>query len=106
MSHHLAGGAGLGYTQPMDKISIGLLGGGTVGSGVARVLRDNAEAIEARLGAALHIARVAVRDLDKERDPVFDPSLLTLDVASVIEDPNIAIVVVASTIVLSSAEPR
>lgn len=77
----------------METISIGLLGGGTVGSGVVRVLRDNAASIEARLGARLSVKRIAVTDVDKPRDEAVDPSLLTTDVAAVLDDPDISIIV-------------
>jgi homoserine dehydrogenase len=77
----------------MDKISIGILGGGTVGSGVVRVLQSNQDAIRAQLGADIDVRAVAVKDLNKTRDSALDPALLTDDPQSVIEDPEISIVV-------------
>ncbi len=76
----------------MQTLSIGLLGCGTVGSGVVRILQDNANSIEARLGAHLDVKRIAVLDLDKQRGGV-DASKLTADVGAVLDDPDIAIVV-------------
>ena len=77
----------------METIYIGLLGGGTVGSGVVRVLRDNADAVAARLGVRLEVRRIAVLDLDKPRDEAVDAALLTTDADEVLDDPSIAIVV-------------
>jgi len=77
----------------MDTLRIGLLGCGTVGTGVVRVLSENAEDIRARLGVQVEIARIAVRDGAKPRDKVIDPALLTTNPSDVIDDPAIAIVV-------------
>jgi homoserine dehydrogenase len=50
-----------------EAIKIGLLGSGTVGSGVVRVLRENMEEITARVGTRLVLAKVLVRDVKKPR---------------------------------------
>lgn len=69
----------------MKKIKIGLIGLGTVGSGVFKTLYDN-ENIE--------IAKIAVRDLSKDRGiENLDKSLLTDDAFEVVNDPEIDIVV-------------
>jgi homoserine dehydrogenase len=75
------------------KISVGLLGLGNVGSGVVKLLGDNAEAIARRLGAGVEVRRVAVREVDKPRLVEVDPRLVTRNVAEVIDDPEIQIVV-------------
>lgn len=77
----------------MNKVSIGILGGGTVGSGVVRVLQSNLASIEAQLGAKLVVRSVAVNDLSKTRDPVLTRDLLTDDPDTIINDPEISIVV-------------
>lgn len=74
------------------KINIGLLGMGTVGSGVVKVLARNAEHIAQKVGCPLVIAKVAVRDLNKRRQGV-DAALVTTDVDVVINDPAIDIIV-------------
>jgi homoserine dehydrogenase len=74
-------------------IPIGLLGLGTVGSGVVRVLRDNAIDIESRLGARLEVRRIAVKHLEKERAVEVDRRLFTERAEDVLDDPEIAIVV-------------
>ncbi len=77
----------------MDSgVQIGLLGFGTVGTGVARILRDNASLISQRSGTSIRIKKILVRDLQKSRQLTVD-SELTVDATSVIEDPAIRIVV-------------
>jgi homoserine dehydrogenase len=45
-----------------QKISIGVIGLGTVGAGVVKILQSNGELIERRLGVPIHIVKAAVRD--------------------------------------------
>jgi homoserine dehydrogenase len=78
----------------MRTISVGLLGLGNVGSGVVKLLADNAEAIRQRLGgSAVAIRRVAVREADKPRLVDVAPSLITTDVNAILSDPEIEIIV-------------
>lgn len=62
-------------------ITVALLGGGTVGSAVAHLLEEQAEDLEARIGAPIKLVGVAVRDLAKDHGGI-NPSLLTTDAAS------------------------
>lgn len=73
------------------QINIGILGLGVVGSGTVRVLTENAESIARKVGLPLHVKKIAVRQLDKKRDVVVSPSLLTSDPYEVIDDPDIDI---------------
>ena len=50
-------------------VRIGLLGCGTVGGGVIRLINDNAEYLASRVGAPLEIRHVLVRDVEKDRVP-------------------------------------
>lgn len=78
----------------MDKrIRLGILGLGTVGTGVARILQENARHVEARSGGRLEIARIVVNNPDKERAIDLESSLIGTDASSVIEDPSIPIIV-------------
>lgn len=77
----------------MSTIGVGLLGLGTVGRGVYRVLEKNREIISARLGASLEVLRILVRDAEKDRGITLPPGLLTTDPAAVLEDPAVEIVV-------------
>lgn len=76
-----------------DPIRLGLLGCGTVGGGVLRLLSDNARYFGERLGVPLEVRRVLVRDLEKERVAECDRRLLTAVAGDVIEDPEIDVVV-------------
>src|SRR5262249_45091341 len=78
----------------MRTISVGLLGLGNVGSGVVKLLADNAEAIKLRLGgSAVAIKRIAVREADKPRLVDVAPALITTDAKAGLEDPEIEIIV-------------
>jgi homoserine dehydrogenase len=60
------------------ELTVALLGGGTVGSQVARLLRESAGDLAARAGAPLRLVGVGVRDTGRARDGI-DPSLVTGD---------------------------
>ncbi len=77
----------------MKTIDIGLLGLGTVGSGVVRLLQENAGRLERKIGARLRIRRIAVRDPARARPVAVDARLLTANAAEVVADPAIQIVV-------------
>jgi homoserine dehydrogenase len=74
-------------------IKVGLLGCGTVGGGVVQLLRANAQYIEARVGAPIDIARVLVRDPNKERVAELDPAKVTTDPEAVLGDASLDVVV-------------
>lgn len=73
-------------------VRVALLGGGTVGSQVARLMDDSAEDLQARVGAPLELVAVAVRDLTKSR-PDIPADLLTDDPFSVVKREDVDIVV-------------
>ncbi len=75
----------------MDSLKVALLGCGSVGSQVARILRDDAEALTARVGARLELAGIAVRDPDAGREVELDPSLFTTDAESLVQGADIVI---------------
>ncbi|SDJ18472.1 homoserine dehydrogenase [Natribacillus halophilus] len=77
-----------------DKIGIGLLGLGTVGSGIIHILEHHKKELMAKTGAAdVDIRRVLVRDLEKQRDGHVNRDLYTTRAEEVLEDPNIDLVV-------------
>lgn len=76
----------------MKEIKIGILGLGTVGTGIAKILMQNRETIAARLGAALTLKRAADLDIKRDRGIVFEEGVLTTDADAVINDPEIDIV--------------
>ena len=78
----------------MVEIGVALLGLGNVGAGVVKLLADNAEAIEGRLGARLAVRAIAVRATGgKKRLVEVDPALLTRDVHAAIDRADVDIVV-------------
>jgi homoserine dehydrogenase len=74
------------------EVRIGMLGCGTVGSAVARMLAEHGDDIERRAGVRLRIERVAVRDVGKARDGSIAADAITADAASIVADPRIDIV--------------
>lgn len=76
-----------------QTIGIGLLGLGTVGTGVVKILQSQAAAIEQKTGIRLVLKKIAVRSVSKKRSVKVDPKLLTANAASVVRDPSVDIVV-------------
>lgn len=75
------------------EIGLGLLGMGTVGRGVYRILNDNREGIEKKTGVPIAVKKVLVRDAAKDRGIKISEGLLTTDIEDIIDDPGIDIVV-------------
>ena len=75
-----------------DVIRIGMLGCGTVGQGVLRILHETAGTIERATGHRIEVARVLVRDLHADR-PGVDPSVLTADPEEILGDDSIDIII-------------
>jgi homoserine dehydrogenase len=76
----------------MREIKVGLIGFGTVGSGVVRILQKNSRLIEKRMGAKLVVKRIADIDLKTDRGVKVKPGVLTRRAEDVIKDPEIDIV--------------
>ena len=68
--------------EPVRPLTVALLGGGTVGSEVARLIHDNAHDLAERVGAPVVLSAVAVRDVGRPRAGIPD-DLLTADSAGV-----------------------
>ena len=77
----------------MEQVNIGMIGGGTVGSGVFHALQQNADLIAARIGLRLSIVKVAVKAFDEPRPYPIEPSVLTLNWREVVEDPAVQVVI-------------
>jgi len=77
----------------MKKVAVGLIGFGTIGTGVIRLLRENGEIISERVGAEIHLKRIADIDIEKDRGIEVDRTLLTKDAGDILNDPEIDIVV-------------
>jgi homoserine dehydrogenase len=79
----------------MNHVTIGLIGLGTVGTGVARLLTEHHQRITRRAGRPIRWKWAAVRDLKKARNVALDAVTLTSDVARIIADPEVDVVVEA-----------
>src|SRR6266496_2241099 len=73
-------------------VPVALLGYGTVGAAVNRLLVEGADEIERATGHRLRVTRALVRDTNKERDYPAGDGVLTTDFRSVLEDDSIALV--------------
>ncbi len=72
---------------------VGLLGAGTVGGGVWRILHEHADSIAARTGARIEVTHVAVRDRSRPRDVAIPDHLLGDDPMAVVEADDVDLVV-------------
>jgi homoserine dehydrogenase len=77
----------------MKKINIGLLGCGTIGTGVAKILINNADLLRSRVGADLNLKYVADIDLNTDRGIRFDNGVFISDAYKVVNDPDIDIII-------------
>ena len=74
-------------------VRVGLIGWGTIGSGVIRILRERGAELDARLGAPLRLVRVCDLDLDRKREVSVPRRLLTRRAEEILGDPDIDVVV-------------
>jgi homoserine dehydrogenase len=73
-------------------IRVGMLGCGTVGAAVIRMLHEHADDIALRAGCRVEVTRVAVRDPELDRDVPLTREAFTTDGASVVTDPDVDVV--------------
>ncbi|WP_088007281.1 homoserine dehydrogenase [Indiicoccus explosivorum] len=76
-----------------NKVSVGLLGFGTVGSGVAAIVQQHQQDLLHKLGTEVSIDKVLVKDITKKRDTGLPPDVFTAELDEVIGDASIDIVV-------------
>ena len=77
----------------MKTINVGLLGCGTVGTGVAKILLENRDLIFSRVGAFLNLKYVADVDLKTNRGIEFDDGVFIADAFKVVDDPDVDIII-------------
>lgn len=77
----------------MKKVNLGLLGFGTVGQGVAKIIGEKSDSLGRYLDAELVVKRVLVKDASKKREVKLDESVFTLDYLDIVNDPDIDIVI-------------
>jgi homoserine dehydrogenase len=73
-------------------VPVALLGYGTVGAAVHRLLEEQGDEIERATGHRLRLVRALVRDVAKQRAFAPDPGVLTTDPAAILDDPDVRVV--------------
>lgn len=77
----------------MKKINIGLIGFGTVGAGVVKILRDRRKLLADKIGTEISIKKICDKDLESRRAVSVPRELLTSDAGELIDDPQIDVIV-------------
>src|SRR6187455_61697 len=77
----------------MEPLNIALIGCGTVGGGVAKLLLEHPERLAARAGRPLVLKHVVVKDHTKPRPECISPDIVTTDFHQVLHDPSIHVAV-------------
>jgi len=77
----------------MQQVNLGMIGGGTVGSGVYHAWEQNGSLMAARLGVKIGFRKVAVKAFDEPRPYAIPRALMTTDWQEVVNDPQIHVVI-------------
>lgn len=77
----------------MQAISVGLLGLGTVGSGVVKIIENHQDKLIHQVGCPVQVRKILVQDFEKERNVKVDASLLTVNPEEILQDPEIDVVI-------------
>jgi homoserine dehydrogenase len=95
----------------VKTLNVAVLGCGSVGSQVVRLLTEQAGDLAARVGAPIELVGIAVRRIDAPRDVVVPDGLLTTDAAALVARADVDVVVEviggiepARTLILSAME--
>lgn len=75
----------------MKKINIGLIGFGTVGSGVVKILKERKNLLSDKIGLEINIKKICDKDISSKRNISVEKNILTKDPNSIINDPQIDI---------------
>ena len=85
----------------MRAVKVGLIGFGTVGAGVVKILDRNNEVIAGRLGAKIELKRVADLDVTTDRGVRLGTGVLTTRAEEILEDPEIEIVEIGKQLLMT-----
>src|SRR6266481_2173785 len=93
----------------MQQVNLGMIGGGTVGSGVFHGLQLNGSLMASRIGVQINLRRIAVKAFDEPRPYEIPASYMTTDWQAVVNDPQVEMVAelvggttLAKTIILTA----
>ena len=75
------------------EINIGLLGYGTVGSGVAKIMHGHQQDLQHKLGVEVFIKKVLVKDIAKSRETELASDVFTTNLEEVLNDPSIDLII-------------
>lgn len=75
------------------EVKVGLLGFGTVGTGVVRMIQDHQEELKHQTGCTITIKKILVKDLEKERSLKLPKEMLTTNAEEIIFDEEIDIII-------------
>ncbi len=77
----------------MNAVKVGLLGFGTIGGGVAKILLEKKEQIARRIGKEIELVKICDRDLTSDRGVSIPDGMLTDNIDEIMNDPTISVVV-------------
>lgn len=77
----------------MKAISIGLLGLGTVGSGVVQIIESHQDKLMHQVGCSISIKKILVKDTTKERLVAVEKGMLTDNPEDILSNPEIDVVI-------------
>ncbi|MBM36519.1 MAG: homoserine dehydrogenase [Actinomycetota bacterium] len=80
-------------SESPSPVRVGLLGCGTVGGALARIIHADADRIAARTGVRLEVAGIAVRNLSADRDVSFPEEVFTREPQALVGSPDVDIIV-------------
>ena len=73
----------------MSRVGVGVVGFGTVGTGVVKILLRNAALIRRRVGVPIELVRVADLDVTRDRGIALPPGVLVNEAKQVLSDPAV-----------------
>jgi homoserine dehydrogenase len=77
----------------MKPIKVGLLGLGTVGTGVVRIIEGHQEDLQRQTGSPIEVVKILVQNMSKLRNIAVDPAKLTEDAWEIIGNPEIDVII-------------
>ena len=77
--------------QDLPTLKVAVLGAGTVGTEVLRLITEQGDDLAHRIGGRLEVIGVAVRDMARDRGSHVDPSLLTDDPSALVREADLVI---------------
>lgn len=77
----------------MRRVNLGLIGFGTVGSGVVKILKEKRHYLKQKIGTELFLKRICDKDIVSKRKVKINESILTTNLEDIINDPAVDIVI-------------